>query len=316
MSTILVPLDGSPLAEQALSHACRLARIAKAKLLLVRAVAPVVDPDAGVISRSSVQHAEVYLNTIREHLQTDGFAVEAVSLFSNPVPGILRVAKTHEASIIVMSTHSRTGLRRMVLGSVTEQVVQESQVPVLVISGDSPSIAVGDRYRRILVPLDGSRFAEAALDTIKELSVNDGAEIVLLRSVQPPASGSLQNRGLSPDLDRHQGEARHYLGQVAAGMLEGHTYRALAPIEHPANAIHMAVTDLDIDLIVIATHTRRGRVRFSPTSVAGQVLQDTGTPVLIVRGIDEVEQAPKSFLPDVEQSESEEDNYCDDFLFV
>ncbi len=315
MSTILVPLDGSPLAEQALPHACRLALMADAGLLLVRAAAPVVDPDTGVASRSSVQHAEAYLHAVRERLRTDGFTVEIASLFSNPVPGILRVARTHAVTAIVMSTHGRTGLRRMVLGSVTEQVVQESNVPVLVISGDSPSIAKVDRYQQILVPLDGSGFAEAALATFKKLRINAGAEIVLLRSVQPPSSAP-QDQRLTHDLEQRRDEARNYLERVATSVLNGRTYRVLAPVGRPAEAILTAVADHEIDLIVIATHTRHGRIRFSPTSVAGQVLQNSGTPVLVVRGVDDADDTAESTLPDVEQSESEEDNIFDDFLFV
>ena len=84
----------------------------------------------------------------------------------------------------------------------------------------------------------------------------------------------------------------------------------------PAEAILTAVADHEIDLIVIATHTRHGRIRFSPTSVAGHILQNSGTPVLVVRGVDDADHTDESTLPDVEQSESEEDNYFDDFLFV
>ena len=315
MSTILVPLDGSPLAEQALPHACRLALITGSRLLLVRAAVPVVDPDARITSRSSVQHAEAYLNAVRDRLQTDGFTVEVASLFSNAVPAILRAAKMHEVSTIVMSTHGRTGLRRMVLGSVTEQVVQESQVPVLIVNGESPRVEIGDRYRRILVPLDGSSFAEAAVESLKNLGVGEGAEIVLLHSVQPPSPMPLNQRE-EQDLALRQKDARDYLGRVAAIAPDGHMYRLLTPIEDPATAILESVGTQELDLIVIAAHARRGRVRFSQTSVAGQVLRDTGTPVLIVRGVDEVEPLPETALPEVEQSECEEDNYFDEFLFV
>ncbi len=316
MSTILVPLDGSPHAEQALPHACRLALLTGAELLLVRAALPVVDPEAGVATRSSVQHAEAYLNTLRDRLQAEGFSAESISLFSNPVPGILRVARTHEASTIVMSTHGRTGLRRMVVGSVTEQVVQESLIPVLIVNGDSPSMAPNGRYRRILVPLDGSSYAESALEAVKDLRMAGDVEIVLLQSVQPSLSGAMRNQRLARDLEQRLDAARTYLARAAATMLPGYASSVLTPIADPAAAILTAVEAQHVDLIVLAAHARRGRVRFSPTSVAGQVLRETGTPVLIVRGIDEAGAVAKTVLPEVEQSESEEDSHFDDFLFV
>jgi nucleotide-binding universal stress UspA family protein len=314
MSTILVPLDGSPLAEQALSHACRLARAAGSRLLLMRAAVPVFDPEAGVASRSSVQHAEAYLNVVRDRVLGDGLTVDVVSLFSNPVPGILRVARMHAVSTIVMSTHGRTGLRRMVLGSVTEQVVQESLAPVLIVNGDSPSAPAEGWYRRILVSLDGSTFAEAALDALKDLHLGKDVEVVLLQSVQAPHSEGPYSQRLVHELDRRCDSVRDYLERVAASTMEGYSCRLLAPVEHPATAILAAVEAQQVDLIIIATHARYGRARFSQTSVAGQVLRETGTPVLIVRGADEAAEMADTTLPIVEQSEREEDSYFNDCL--
>jgi nucleotide-binding universal stress UspA family protein len=153
------------------------------------------------------------------------------------------------------------------------------------------------------------------VESLKNLGVGEGAEIVLLHSVQPPSPDPLNQRQ-EQELAQRQKDARDYLGHVAAIAPDGHMYRLLTPIEDPATAILESVETQELDLIVIAAHARRGRVRFSPTSVAGQVLRDTGTPVLIVRGVDEVEPLPETALPEVEQSECEEDNYFDEFLFV
>jgi nucleotide-binding universal stress UspA family protein len=289
MRTVLVPLDGSLLAEQALPHACRLALAMGARLLLVRAALPVADPDAGVTSRSSVQHAEAYLNSVRERLVGEGHSVYVSSLHSDPVPGILLAARVNDVTLIVMSTHGRTGLRRMVLGSVTEQLVQESQVPVLVVNTETTGVVPDEHYRRILVPLDGSASAENALSVLRQTQIGKHAKVVLLRAVPPTvpqfAPGmteySIQAR---LDSDQRRMEAAQYLDLVGTKHLQGHTHQAQVVVEYPAKAILDAIGGHDIDLIVMATGTKRGADHFAPTSVAGHVLHNTSTPVLIVQG--------------------------------
>jgi len=288
IGTILVPLDGSPLAEQALPHACRLARATGAGLLLVRATPPVTDPGAGFAAGSSVQYAEAYLAQVRDGLKSKGLEAQSLSLYSNPVPGILLATKISEATLIVMCTHGRTGLRRMVLGSVTEQLVQESKVPVLVINSESCDASPDEPYRSVLVPLDGSAHAEAALAILKNLNLDAQAKVILLRAVSPAVPQFAQGMteyGTQVRLhtDQRRLEAQQYLDNIAAKFLHGQAHQIQVVVEYPAKAVLAAADDHRADLIVLATRARPDGAPMASTSVPGHLLHNAGTPVLIVR---------------------------------
>ena len=136
IKTILVPLDGSVLAEAALQPALDLARDYHAKLVLVRAAEahtlPMSDPtDAQV---EAVRTAEGYLAGARERLGRAGLAdVETAVWYGPPAEAIVEAARYRGADLIVMSSHGRSGLERLVLGSVAETVLRSTETPTLLI---------------------------------------------------------------------------------------------------------------------------------------------------------------------------------------
>ena len=149
-SRILVPLDGSELAEAVLSTAHALAGMGPGTLYLVRAVAASNEPEA----RRYLKRLAVYL---REH----GVVVEAQALRGQPVAVVVEEAARREVDLIVMSTHGRAGAGRWVLGSVADEVLHRTACPVLLLRTGQAGLAA--RPRRVLVPLDGSELAEHAL---------------------------------------------------------------------------------------------------------------------------------------------------------
>ena len=133
--SILVPLDGSTLAEDILDEIEELALLLNARLNLIcvsRAdVLPGVDPtDAQV---RVVNNAKEYLETIRERLSLKHFDVEVHTPYGNPADKILEVCKRHPIDLVAMSTHGRSGIGRWLLGSVAEKVVRHSEIPVLLL---------------------------------------------------------------------------------------------------------------------------------------------------------------------------------------
>jgi nucleotide-binding universal stress UspA family protein len=136
IKTILVPLDGSVLAETALQPALDLARDYHAKVVLVRAAEghtlPMSDPtDAQV---EAVRGAEGYLAGARERLGRAGLAdVETAVWYGPPAEAIVEAARYRDADLIVMSSHGRSGLERLVLGSVAETVLRSTETPTLLI---------------------------------------------------------------------------------------------------------------------------------------------------------------------------------------
>ena len=135
VDTVLVPLDGSPLAEMALSTAIDLLRDSPdATLILLRAAEattlPGVDPtDAQV---GVVREAEEYLEVVAARARDEGVSRVITSVwYSQPAEAIAEAARVRGVDLIVMSTHGRSGLRRVVLGSVAESVLRATQTPIL-----------------------------------------------------------------------------------------------------------------------------------------------------------------------------------------
>jgi nucleotide-binding universal stress UspA family protein len=135
LNTILVPLDGSALAEAALPKAMELADFSGARILLLRAVEaharPGADPtDAQV---TVVKDSEEYLGRVRAHLRGRGITIETSVWYGPATQAILEAARHHGVDEIVMTTHGRSGLGRLLLGSVTEAVLRGTDLPVLVV---------------------------------------------------------------------------------------------------------------------------------------------------------------------------------------
>ncbi len=193
---ILVPLDGSARAEQAIPEAARLARATQGTIILVQAVAPPpqypatyvpVEPLPYTAYESLQEEAKVYLARVAHTDLLSGIRVESYASVGSAALQILEVATAHSADLIVMSSHGRTGLARWVLGSVAQHIVRHADVPVLVVrqhetpmeratteaagtatrpvpSSAAAPPAAGTTPVRILVPLDGSQVAEAVLE--------------------------------------------------------------------------------------------------------------------------------------------------------
>ena len=136
VTTILVPLDGSALAEAALAPAIELARANNAKLVLLRATeahaAPLTDLTEAQVA--AVRGAEEYLDSVRTRINAVELAAVDTSVwYGPPAEAIVEAARFRRADLIVMSSHGRSGVGRLVLGSVAETVLRASTVPILLL---------------------------------------------------------------------------------------------------------------------------------------------------------------------------------------
>lgn len=191
MQTIVVPLDESPAAEAALPQAAALARSTGAELTLIR----VPDrPPPGVrpyeVRGSAVSYAEEYLGETADRLREQGVRARSATLPEGPVPqAILDAAKEREADLVVMATHGRSGLGRWVYGNVTNGVLARCPVPVL-ITRSWLTAQEGPVIRRdtvLLVPLDGSAYAEGALPVAEAIAKATGARVGRITIVRGPS---------------------------------------------------------------------------------------------------------------------------------
>ena len=192
---MLVPLDGSALAEAALAPALALLERAAPPraLILSRVVADTLtipDVSATNLALDETDQALAYLHTIP--VPTEGVAVTRKVGLGHAATVIAAQAEAAQADLIVMTTHGRTGLARIALGSVAEGVVQHATVPVLLVRADQATYLTRDNTTmRVLVPLDGTPAAENILAVVRAVLPGWLGEIALLRCVSASAPGSV-----------------------------------------------------------------------------------------------------------------------------
>src|SRR5258708_20432241 len=194
LKRILVPLDGSPRAERAIPVAARVARASGGSIILVRVVSTSVEfwpslvPQpalAQVAIDADIASDEEYLKVITQSNSLAGIQIEAVVFFGPTAPTILTVARSYHADIIILCSHGYAGMKRWFMGSVAQKVAQYAALPVLVLreKGSIPAAPHPDPTRplRVLVPLDGSSQANAAIEPAASL----------IAALAAPASGAL-----------------------------------------------------------------------------------------------------------------------------
>ena len=142
---ILVPLDGSPLAEGVLPHVQELARSIGAEVVLLRVAFAHIFPGADPVETqvTAVQEAEAYVADRARTLQDAGVRAEGKVRYGDPVEEIVDHVTWDHIDLIAMATHGRTGLKRVVLGSVAEQVLRRSPIPMLLLRAHPPEEAQG-----------------------------------------------------------------------------------------------------------------------------------------------------------------------------
>jgi nucleotide-binding universal stress UspA family protein len=305
MKTIIVPLDGSALAERVLPRACLLATALGARVRLVHILdmashskaygALAADKEPGWRLWPAWEmlrdRAEGYLDTQASRLRGAGLRVEIEALFGAPAEAIIEAASGRHDTLIAMATHGYGGFRRWALGSVADQVVHASHVPVLLVRGENSADAAAklpaapNAIQRILVPLDGSDFARQALPLALDLAVGARAEVVALQSLAPSIEEYI---GTAPPLIDLRAELRAEVSRAYAAR-DGRLCPEQAPVT-PAVAVGGAaeaiVEEADrhhVDLIVMTTHGYRGLKRWMSGSVAEKVLRATTVPLLLVR---------------------------------
>jgi nucleotide-binding universal stress UspA family protein len=305
---ILVPLDGSDLAERAVPVAVGLARRTGAALRLVHVHIPITaDPihveglpviDEHLQSQRRA-HEQAYLDGARQRLAAD--VAGSAALLDGPVATTVAAdAKASGASLIAMTSHGRGGLERAWLGSVAAELAHVSPVPLLLVRPEPGSGAYS--FRRILVPLDGSAVAESILvHAIALARLEADSEIILLDVVQPIASAVWM-----PDVARaapvaggelthtQEERAREYLGGLAR-RLGTNALRVRTRVQ-VASTVALAILDVArdeaADVVALATHGRSGIGRLALGSVADKVVRGSRVPVLLFRPPDAAQAQP------------------------
>lgn len=268
---ILVPLDGSTLAEAALPLVRRILEKKASEIVLMRALPPppMVEGDFARVAELDHKEAEAYLDVVQNALDAQG-ARTRVRIREGPAPAaILTVAEEEQASMIAMSTHGRTGAARWLFGSVAEEVLRSAPVPLLL----ARSFPAGGREalpRRMLVPVDPGDVSLEVIGPAVELATVFGAHALLLHVMpEGPAFGT-------PVVQMTEAFERFRTAGV--------TVEPILRRGDPAAEILSVARDQKADLVAMATHGRAGVSRMMFGSVAEKVLRKAEVPLLLVRG--------------------------------
>lgn len=297
---IMVPTDGTGFDREAIKVALRIAERTAAKVKLVRvlgtgsffsiAMAAEGTPVAAEVVRSERDRALGELYAVAAECRALSNVEIGVDLHAGPVTDVLEdYARRHEVDLIVISTHGRSGIARMSLGSVTDSLIRHTSIPVLVVKPPTSYLnpQPGAAFTQVVVPLDGSTLAEQILPPIMALAGLEGADVTLLHVIkaQPLAQPDSTNSGVAW-WEKDIKHAQSYLQRVSRQLRRRAGLRVKTDIV-VSQTVPGAISDFakreKVDLIAIATHGRGGLARMLRGSVADAVLHQANTSMLVLR---------------------------------
>ena len=299
---LLVPLDRSPMAEQALGYAVEIARLNHAGVDVMMVHDKEAFPFTATVPDWAVVQTgddERYLREVAAELETGASVPASCAVVGgNAVDGI--VARAHEvaADLIVMTSHGRTGLSRMWLGSVADGVIRRSHIPVLLLrptAGHGPRVAARELFHNILVPIEDISSAGEILDTVMSMVESGAGTIRLVHVVRPVplfspevSVGSLYPIYVPDDAATESvaHESWERLGALARRREGGggHTIECeVAVSDNVTEAIINSARQHGASLVAMTTHGR-GLSRLLLGSAADKIIRTSSVPLLLLHG--------------------------------
>ena len=286
---ILLPLDGSELAETALVPAVALAEAFSAEIVLLRVVVPLsikLDPDLYQrIIDGGQREAKRYLSGLQLRSLFSTVHLKGETVVGKAADSILDFAHENGIDLIVMSSHGRSGIGRWVYGSVADKVLHKAECSLAIIHPQVETEPFAPK--RILVPLDGSLQAESALGPALKLAHEVAAELVLLRVAEMPPIPKEPVAGwpgVASVMAIAEQEASIYLQRVRKSLKNGRiqitTQVAAGPV---AESLIDTADELQADLIVMSSHGRSGVDRWIFGSVTEKTLRGAHCGTLVIR---------------------------------
>jgi nucleotide-binding universal stress UspA family protein len=300
---ILVPLDGSQLAECVLPHAVAIARSFDAEIILLRileknqvgASAQLFDLLNWQIQKTK---ATLYLEETKGRFKESNIRPRAIILEGLVAEGITEYAQNQGIKLIILSSHGRHGLTQWGISSITQKIILSAPTSVFIVRAHQYDIPAGELsaiplYQRILVPLDGSQRAEHVLPIVMQLAHVHKPTIHLVHVVQTPEMAR-QMPPAHEDIDlanrvvaRNREEAGHYLEQVKSrSYLQGITVQThLITSDHTEAALYQVVEQEHIDLVTLSAHGYSGKHQWPYGSVVNNFILYGKVSLLIAQDL-------------------------------
>ncbi len=283
---ILVPLDGSNLAKQVFPSVVELARVFGSEVVLV-GVCEAEESEEG-------QACRLYINNEAEQLRNSmagsAASVRTVVLSGRPAEQIIGYAEKNDISLIIISSHGRSGIAPWSLGSTVYRVLHRVGVPLIIIRArETPEESAKDGpFSRILMPLDGSEGGEVALPYVVELTRRLESEVVLLRIVEPGRHvHSVRGLEFIPykdqDADTLKMDAQKYLEEVGSALAGTKAIvRCEVRVGDCAREIIKFASEMECSLIAMASHGHSGFEVWIYGSVTHKILHASEQSVWLV----------------------------------
>lgn len=306
MEHILVPLDGSSLAECVLPHVIAIAAATNAHITLIHVLehSDIENGDLPVDPlgwRLQKQKSQAYLERIAEVLKNDGLAADYVILEGQPAKSIIEYAHTNPVDLIVLSTHGHTGLSDWNVSSVVEKVISRSFRSILLVPAYASDPSVKRKYERLFICCDGSTRAEYILPTAIGLAQFHGSQLVFGTVIQRPQIiqrfplSDKDKKLIDQITNRNEKNTQRYHKQLVAQLsMKGLDVETLvATSDHPVSTLHDMVADAKADLVLMVAHGGTGEQHWPYGSMAVSFIEHGSTPLLILQDLTE-NQAPPS----------------------
>jgi nucleotide-binding universal stress UspA family protein len=296
---ILVPLDGSRLAEAVLPATAVLAKKLQAQILLFH----VIERDApqqihGEKHLSKQQEAEVYLNKISQLPEFSGIPITQhvhTGTTADVPHSIVDHIAEYGSCLIIMCTHGRGGIRSWIFGSIAQQVINLSKTPILLVQPERMLKEARNKFEKLLVPLDGQLEHEQALPVAAIVAQACTSEINLAMIVPTYTSLPLEQAVTARMLPGSSSTLLEFAQTDSIEYLKNHTHTlqdfglkvsAFVQRGDPARETIQLAKKINADLIVMATHAKTAGDAFWSGSVTPQIMRRTHLPLLLVPVID------------------------------
>lgn len=304
---ILVPLDGSALAECVLPHVMAIAPVTNARVTLAHVMeyaqhegrTPAVDPVDWHLQKREL---EMYLEQIADQLRKSGLSVEHTIIEGNPAESVIEFARNNNVDLIALSTHGRSGLSGWNVSSVVHKILMRSYKSTLLVRAYQSTAAGSSEvhYKRLFIGLDCSPRAEYILPVAMNLAQYYNSQLILGTVIQKPQTihrfplseenGELINQ----IVEKNHQAASHYFDQLHTQFsqkgLELRTDIAIG--DNVVAILHNMVEEANADLVMLVAHGHSGERRWPYGSVTNSFIAYGSTPLMIMQDLssDEIQQ--------------------------
>jgi len=266
--TILIPIDGSESSGETSLYVQSISPKEKTRIVLMH-----VTPSVNALNASIDNIPNV--NLIYDALAKEGWNVTIETRMGDPVFEILKMAILLPATLMVMSTHGRSGLERIREGSVTEQVLKQSPCPIFILHSTRAEPAdnrTENLFKRILVPLDGTKASSAILDCVEHFAKMHDSDVVLFHDEMDHIESEDERAAIKARLQDQSVELANTGITVSLDMT---TYK------RPIREILNRIDDMKIDLVSMVSHGDKGERRAMDESVTAEIIRHSNCPLLV-----------------------------------